>query len=387
MIHENLLIFFKRFYWQIYRFVSKLRTDVWIVSIKESMKDPLSIIYAGREINKNYLAKLAFDSSYREIYVGRIWLWNIASIIKKKSKDCSLIVLEVHKAFYKLFLSKKSYFIPLWLYGEVDISSSIKNDSVRSDARRIRKNNLDFELTREQYEFDNFYYNLYLPYINNTHENRAFILTYNEMKSDFRKCELLLIKKEKETIGGILINYKNAVPRLWSIGVKDGNTELLKVGVIGSLYYFAVEHLRQKGYKKVHFGSSRAFLKDGVLQYKKKWGVKITGSTKSGFMIKPLSSSISIDKFLIDNPFIYVDQNKYSGAIFIADDQLSSIDSFKRYYKEYSLRGVSKVVLYLYGENIQSMEDKIPSELSGKLQILSAEGCFNNHGGAKNWTM
>ncbi len=385
MIHENSPFFFKRFYWQLYRLVCKLRTDVWIVSLKEPMKDPLSMIYAGREINKNYLAKLAFDSSYSEIYVGRIWLWSLMRTIKKKSQNCSFMVLEVNKVFYRLFLDIKSYFIPLWIYGEVDISSSINNESLRSDIRRIKKHNLEFELTREQFEFDNFYNNLYLPYISKSHENRAFILSYDEMKKDFRRCELILIKKEKEKIGGILINYKKAVPRLWSIGVKDGNTEILKTGVIGALYYFAVEHLKQKGYKKVHFGSSRAFLKDGVLRYKKKWEVKIIGSTKSGFMIKPLSLSMSIKKFLINNPFIYINQKRYTGAIFLDSDLLSSKESFERHYKDYSLRGVSELVFNLFGESKKSIEEKIPVELSSKIKICSAERYFNKHEGVGNW--
>jgi len=374
MIHEKPPVFFRRLYWQIYQLFCKLRTDVWILSLDDPTQDQMSIIYAGREINKNYLASLAFASSCREIHVGRIWLWNLFRTIKNKSHNCSLAALEINTVFYRMFRNTRSYFIPLWLYGEVDISTCIKSDSIKSDIRRIRKHNLTFELANEQYEFDNFYNDQYLPYISRAHEDRAFILTYNEMKRDFNKCELLLIRKEKEKIGGILINYKYDVPRLWSIGVKDGNTALLKIGVIGALYYFAVEHLKQKGYKKVHFGSSRAFLKDGVLQYKKKWNVNITGSTKSGFMIKPLSSSKSIKKFLINNPFIYVDQNRYSGAIFVVEDKLSSMDSFKKYYKEYSLRGVSKVVLYLFDKNTKSMEDRIPAELSGKLQVLSAEG-------------
>ena len=346
------------------------------------MKGPLSMLYIGHEINKNYLARLAFDGSYRETYIGRMWLWTLVRIIKKESQGCSLMVLEVNKALYRLFLSKKSCFIPLWLYGEVDISSSIKSDSLKSDIRRIRKHNLEFELTKEQHEFDNFYNNLYLPYISSAHENRAFIFTYNEMKKDFGKCDLLLIKKENEKIGGILINYENSIPRLWSIGVKDGSADLLKTGVIGALYYFAVEYLKQKGYKKVHFGSSRAFLKDGVLQYKRKWEVKITGSTDRGFMIKPLSSALSIKKFFINNPFIYLDQNRYIGAIFMESDQLSSKNSFERYYKDYSLRGLSKLDIYLFGENMKSMEKEIPAEISSKIKICSAENCFGKEKGA-----
>src|SRR3990172_1918419 len=113
--HQRTPLLFKRFYWQVYRLVCKLRTDVWIISTEESMKGPLSMLYIGHEINKNYLARLAFDGSYRETYIGRMWLWTLVRIIKKESQGCFLMVLEVNKALYRLFLSNKSCFIPLWL--------------------------------------------------------------------------------------------------------------------------------------------------------------------------------------------------------------------------------------------------------------------------------
>ena len=359
-----------------YRLVQELRINIWIITGKASLKRQLSIIYAGSEKHKNYIANLVFDDVDSEIIIGK-WLWNFFKITKKKDA-CSFMVLEINKSFKRLFDNKKSFFIPCWISGEVDISIDtsliIKADSsLKSDIRRIKKHNLQFELAKSQHQFDHFYNNMYLPYITMAHENRTIQMTYSNMKKQFKNCDLLLVKKEKEHVGGILIIYENNVPRLWSIGIKDGSADFLKAGVIGALYYFSVEYLKQKGYKKVHFGISRAFLEDGILRYKMKWGLKIVDSTKKGFLIKPLSLSIVTKEFFINNPFIYADQDGLTGAIFLENDQLHSEKHLKKIYKKYSLKGISNFDVYLFGDSIKKIENNVPTELSGRMTMRSAE--------------
>jgi len=356
------------------------RFNIWIITGKDSLKNQFSIIYAGSERHKNYIENLVFDDIYSEIIIGK-WLWDIFKISQKKSNACSLMVLQINYALRSLFDNEKSFYIPCWISGEVDISIDTSlitraNSSIKSDIRRIKKHNLQFELAKGQYHFDNFYNNMYLPYITMTHGDRAILMTYGEMKKQIKNCDLLLIKMEKEHVGGILIIYENNVPRLWSIGIKEGGADFLKAGVIGALYYFSVEYLKEKGYKKVRFGVSRAFLEDGVLQYKKKWGLKIVNSKKKGFLIKPLSLSIATKGFLINNPFIYVDQDGLTGSIFLENDQFHSEKSFKRLYEKYKMKGVSKFVVYLFGGDIKNINKKFPTESSDRITICSAESLF-----------
>ena len=364
----------------IYRLAHKLRIDIWIISGKEHLNTPLTIIFAGCERNKNYFAKLAFDSSYSEIHIGKKWLWNLFRIVSKGAQDYSLIVLEMDRAFYRLFNSKKSFFIPCWIGGEVDISgdisSLIKTDSHKTDIRRIKKYNMQFEVTNEQSQFDNFYNHMYLPYITNAHRNTAFPVTDSDMKKNFKNCDLLLIKKEKEYIGGVLLIYRKSVPCIWSFGVKDGNTDYLKAGVIGAQCYFAVVYLKEKGYKKMHFGGSRAFLKDGVLQYKKERGLQVMGSPRKGFLVKPLSNSAGTKGFFLRNPFIYLNKSKLIGAVFVENDQLSSEKDFEKIYKDFYIKGLSRLNIYLFGENERNIREIIPSKYLDKMSICSAERLF-----------
>jgi len=94
------------------KYVSILRVDLWIIKGEEiSSKQGLVIMYAGHEVGKNYLIKLAFDNSYKENHIGKKWLWQILRIAEGTNHDCSLMVTEVSKSFRRLFRKIKYIYI------------------------------------------------------------------------------------------------------------------------------------------------------------------------------------------------------------------------------------------------------------------------------------
>ena len=367
----------------IIRLVNITRRDIWIINGEETAsKQKLAIIYAGTEENKNYLINSIFDGSAKESYIGETWLWNISKVAAGKDNGCSLMVTEFNKNFRIFFKRGKCFFIPYWIVGEVDISADIsfftRNKSLASDLRRIRKNNLNFELTNELSQFNNFYHNMYIPHITKIHGNGVVLMKYDFMKREFKNCDLLLVKNGKDYIAGMLLAYTKQKVRLWSLGVKDGNSDYVRDGAIGALFYFAVNYLQEKGYKTVNFGASRAFLKDGVLQYKKKWGIKIIGTFKKGFLVKPLSVTAGLKEFLLNNPFIYMDKCGFNSAVFIENPEALSKKDMEKLYKDYYLTGVSKLFIYCFGGNNIKRQEIVPPELSDRITIHSAESFLKN---------
>lgn len=360
----------------IYRLNYKLRINVWILSGTEPAKLPLTIIFAGIEHNKKYFAKLVLNNFCTETYLGKAWRWNLMKLINKRARDCSLMVLEVNAAFYQVFGNKKSFFIPRWIGQEADIS--VNTPSFNRHEKQINKHNLQFEITNERTQFDKFYQGMYVPYITKVFGNTAVLMSYYEMEKNFNNGVLLLIKRDEEYIAGEIIVYEKNGPRLAGLGVKNGNTDYLKVDVMLAIYFFAIKYLRQKGYNKLHFGSSRAFLKDGVLQYKKRWRLQVVNDKDVGFLIKPLCWSNGVKEFFLKNPFIYLDQGVFCGAIFLEKDQLRSREDVEKIYKDYYEEGLSKVNIYLYGNGEGNMGNLIPPELYKKISICSAESLFQS---------
>ncbi len=365
----------------IHRFVNILTLDLWIIVGEDILsKQGLGIIYAGNEKNKNFLTKLAFDNSYSEDYIGKTWLWRIFKKVKARGHVCSLMITKKSKTKCIGILSKrrKCFFVPRWVQWELDIPLAISNHSAKEDLRRMRKSRLEFEVTDKAKQFREFYYNMYLPFISQRHGDRAILMEYDNMmqKLEAGTCELLLIKKANKYIAGQLLVYEGNVPRLWSVGVNDANPSYLKNSVIAATIYFSARYLEEKGYKRLNFGLSRPFLKDGVLKYKKKWGPRIACSSKKGFQIKPLSKTVGIKGFFLNNPFIYAYKNRLNGALFIEERQLFSKDSFQKFYEDYYIEGMSKLCIHRFGKDDGRIRGVVPPEFSDRVEMRSAESIF-----------
>jgi len=151
----NLFLWGKRLYWKIPPWcrwilfplkgalivIRAFLFDLWILNGEEiNGKQPLSILYAGRKENKNYIANLAFDSPYEENYFGSTWIWGVLKKVKE-SNNCSLMVVEGPKFLRLFFKNKKWFYIPCWISGETDItkdiSSLIAKKNIKNDIRKI----------------------------------------------------------------------------------------------------------------------------------------------------------------------------------------------------------------------------------------------------------
>jgi hypothetical protein len=203
---------------------------------------------------------------------------------------------------------------------------------------------------------------MYLPYVIKRHGNRAWITNYNYMLKNLsdKKLELLLVKKNSETIAGALILFENHQPRLWNLGIKKGNFHHVKNGAIAALYYFTALYMEKLGYESFSVGHSRAFLTDGVLQYKRKWGLrpiepqglrKIQNIIfKSGIIVKLPLLSESTKGFFLTNPFIFERKGIMNVAVFVQKALSPSAEAQKELFKRNYIHGICKIYIYDFEE-------------------------------------
>jgi hypothetical protein len=359
------------------RLAQKLKINVYILSEKDPQGIPFSMMYVGNEGNKNYLANVIFGDNYKTIETSKIWVWNLRKKIDRKGQLCNLLILEDTEIVRRFIDTKEMFVLPVWIGWKTDISGDIsaivKQDrSLQSDMRRIRKNNLTFEVTNDETDFEEFYQQMYIPYITSVHGDQASLTTYDDMKNHFAECDLIIVGKDKEKMGGMLIRYENEMPRLWSIGVTDARVDYLKAGVIGALYYFSVIHLKEQGHDTVHYGATRAFLNDGVLRYKKKWGIQVANQPKNVFFIRVESVSPKLKAIFMKNPFIHMKEGTLQGAIFIDSTEPPSDSEIQRFGKDYFLEGLSGLTLYLFGYEKQGLEAYDPQKQSDKISVRPA---------------
>lgn len=360
----------------------QLRVELWIVQGQErSSCKPLTILCATQDRNRDYLAELAFGPTYWEQYLGQAWLWNATRVAGKMGGAYSIMFIEVHKSLRRLIGQDNWFYVPDWVIGTIDFpleSNIAKSESVKSDLRRIRKHELRFVITHELQHFDNFYHNMYVPYIVKAHRS-AYITPYEQMRNRYKNCELLLVKKQKRYIAGILISYSKAGPRLWSLGILHGNLEHLREGAGAALYHFALRHLEEKDFPRVITGLSRAFLRDGVLGYKKKLSQRITGMSSNMFALQILSFTAATRAFLANNPFIFEDRGFTNGAVFLDTKKPLSAKEFEKIDKEYFYPGLCKMFVYFFERSGMPNPNVVPPEIFERIVLQPAEKIADRH--------
>jgi hypothetical protein len=319
---------------------------------EETSGRPLSILFAGDEENKNYLARLAYGGSCLEKHLGKTWLWSVSRKATRQGLVCTLAVTEIPWSLRRLYHKKGTFCVPSWIRGEVDVSagvvSLIDNESLRSDLRKVHRNGLTFEVTNEMGCFQRFYHHMYLPYISKAHGNTAFISGYDDLARQFRHCDLLLVKKADEIIAGMMLLYERKGARLLCLGISGGDVRYVQEGAIAALYYYSISYLHDKGYAKVSLGSARAFLKDGVLHYKKKWHPTIGGPIANGLFVDPMFQSPGVKGFLVNNPFVFRDGEGFSGAVFVDAAMPIPEDGLRDICKKHGLAGMTNLFVYRY---------------------------------------
>lgn len=353
----------------------RLRVELWRVEGEEQHSHlPLSILCAVTDDDSegHYVLQLIFGDSYRRQRLGRFWLWNLGKAISAAS-DCSLIVLHLCD-FHLKFARPGGWFqIPTWVLGEVDLPRKAQaNHKVSGDLRRIRRHELQGEITHDPQQFEDFYHNMHVPYANERFGNCAQVGSYKRIRRQFEHSDLLLIRQRERSIAGQMIMYRRKNAYLWDMGIRDGNRDHVKNGACCALSHFGLQHLESKGYKKASLGYSRPFLQDGTLQFKKKWSQRLVTGYADGFSLKVLSATPAAKAFLCHNPFIFRRRGHFYAAVFVDGEGLPSNEEIGAMDADYFHSGLARLFIYCLGQAEAPPPNQLSAELSQRIELRCA---------------
>jgi hypothetical protein len=302
-------------------------------------------MFAGQLESKNYIAHLAFTEAPRESVLGHHWIWRV--LPRNDGTDSvDLRIVELEPRERRKFRDRFGVCIPCWVGGEIDLPAAVarirQSKNAKEDLRRIRHDQIEYEVTRSNQAFEHFYTNMYKPYIKTVYGDRAFSMSHAEMMRMRDRSELFIVKMKGEAVAGLIIVYENGRPRAWSLGVKDGNRAYVRAGALRALDYLLVFYLAGKGHVTVHMGASRPFLKDGVLRHKRRNGLRLTDHTSRSYALRPAQRSRAAEAFLKNNPFIALEQDEsLRGMVFLDDESASSRPKLEQLIAEYEIPGLS----------------------------------------------
>lgn len=330
--------------------LERYRVPAWHIEGRERASgQPLALFYAGHLQSKNHILHLAFEEGYAEQSAGMVWLrsaWR-----RGAGSGADLVVIRLERRQLPLLGSGRGFNIPCWVGLEVELAVAearcAQSSSVQTDARRMRQHDLGLEVTRDPASFKWFYDTMYLPYVTRVHGNRSMPTPWSELEESLPQSELLFVcQGEDRVAGSVLCNMGNGRVRAWLVGLKQGDPAYAKMGALAALYYLEIEHLRGSGFDRLHYGSTRAFLHDGVLHFKKKYGPTLAGSDDCVFHLRVARGTASAGAFLANNPFIVHEHGAYYGNFFVDDASGLDRGEITRELSQNFIRGIAEQRVY-----------------------------------------
>lgn len=327
------------------------RTSVSSLSgFEKASGAPLDVLLVGDGIEKAYILDRLFAGQVSTSKRERKWHWQVSAKVRKSPADL-VIGCNVASSFRQHPNSGADFFLPRWLAGDVAIATVIERarvcDNVKRDKKRIRKNGFGYVLVAEPTKFRWFYDTMYVPYVTNTFGEMCAQIDYSELEPCIPNSTLMLVTKDSEYVAGQVLTFDGDRARSWFGGVKNGDREWVRCGVKAAMYVFIFEELAKRGVGFYDFGGSRPFLNDGVMQFKKKWGMALNGAHSNGFVFQIINDTPGVREFLKHNPFVYQNNNsELVGAMFVDTSEGEKNDELRGQFKLNSFNGLSALEVY-----------------------------------------
>jgi hypothetical protein len=308
----------------------------------------LKILIAGRGDASPFLLKqlnLPKSETTNRGSQSKTCLWNVPRIDKQ---NLNALLIEADRCFSPYLIAKGFVPIPEWIHLTLDISlpteEIIKSFKKRNwnNYRRVIKHQYTYEVIHDLKRTEFFYYRMYVPFIESRHGEQATIESFTYMKNLMQYGELIFVKLDGEYVGGFIVNTASPLPKMAFRGVLDGRDDFIKKGISSAMYYSAICWAKEEGYTKIDFGHCRPFLDDGVLQFKRRWGMHMHRSPRVYRTLYLLlgKPNASLQQSLVDNPLIYEDHGQPKGLIFLAPDKIDPEHLVERLKKKYAMPGL-----------------------------------------------
>lgn len=322
----------------------------------------MTLLFAGEKHQAVFYSDRVFGEEYSIESLGESSIIDIAS--KGDTRHpCDLLVVCAHHGYGFLFRNRLQYRMPEWVYGELDFPGGIQglvsktaNDrrgSLRRNISIAMKQEFTYALTKERKDFDYFYETMYLPYKTMRHRDNSYTWDYKSLSDeDLKRYDLLYIYLNGIPCAGAVHYYfpRKNYPFLLELGVLTGDTDYVRLGAFTAAYYYSIMHFEKKGYSKMSLGRTRSFLNDGVLQYKRRWSMKIISPQKNRFFIVPAAYTEGVVSFMNNNPFITEENGRLVSNVFLAENEEYDVKKKEYIDTNYLLPGLSELRLFRHTE-------------------------------------
>jgi hypothetical protein len=219
------------------------------------------------------------------------------------------------------------------------------------DLNRIIRSDLKSIISKSSDDFNAFYSDMYLPYINQRFGNTMIAKKKRRLKKDFDSGFLMLMKDRQKFIAGAIVRVNNDTVTEATIGVIDGSAKYLKSGVSGEMDYHLHEWAASKGKKYINIGHTRPFPSDGVYFNKRKWMMSVRPDQDGVMNIAVKLCLNGQGAAAVWEPYPFIYQTK-TGLVLLctySGQEPLSMKQVKKFWKRFWTDGLNRIEIFAPG--------------------------------------
>jgi hypothetical protein len=238
-----------------------------------------------------------------------------------------------------------------------------RSSSLNEDLRIFRRSGFVADVSRAEKDFLTFYHTMYVPHLRMRYGPRAVIRGVALVRRWFQRGGLLRICRDGEFVGGGIFFPNKQVLHLVALGISDKERKHTKSGAIAAVYVHVIELAQELRCRWINFGGVRPSLTDGLLRYKRKWGMTTSEKwdTYYDFLVYWNRLDACIASFLSRTPLIFRHRGGLSALMAIDDHQPATREQVWTAYRSMWLPGLNRLYIASKGgwESINSLPPEI----------------------------
>jgi hypothetical protein len=331
-----------------------LATSVVDAGIGAAGDPPLRFTVAGRGDTRGFFFQRLCGNAPPSEARGRTPIWKVRAA---GDGNAAAVLVEADRCFGRLLARWGFVAIPEWVLFTVDLSApwpEIERSwrrHIRDNLRLVRKYGYQCEMSTDLDRLRYFYDRMFLPHIGTRYGEGAVDVSFGYMQSLLDRGVLLMIRSGGEDVAGFLIRTTPvARPMVAFMGIKEADPLLLKRGVTAALYYYCMRWAKEQGYRSLDFGHTRPFLRDGLLLWKKRWGLQMQRSDRKfrSLYVSLDGHHAGLERFLADNPLVCEDRGRLR-ALLYRPERVVAAEAERPYERECDVAGLDGVRTEWFG--------------------------------------
>lgn len=326
--------------------VRRWRLAKWeVTGIERYSGHPIRMTYFGHNFGFYTLVEKVFAPGYSTTRKGHAWLGAPGFPLTPSERSSDIVAIEIDYDRWKVRDTGAGFYLPIWTRTEIILVDARrlmkKSSSLKDDLRKIRKNKVVCEVSNSPEDLCNFYYHIYKPYILARHGSLSVPDPWDKCAQMAQNGELIVARDDTGgIIGGHLLEKDNEKMHARLIGLISDDKEILKKGAMAAMYLASFDRAEFYGFDRIFFGATGPFLNDGLLGFKKKWGLRLLNECINGIWLQFNNATTGVESFLVHNPFIYRNAGKVHGVVFSSFSDLMNDENPQMLTSQYYLPGM-----------------------------------------------